>query len=325
MKRTRSVIGVGALLLLLLALILLGVWNPFDSSQAGAKSDQTLTIYHAGSLSVPMRELTDAFKQENPGVTFRMEAAGSIHCIRKITELNQPCDVLAVADFSLIDELMIPVFATWNLQFATNDLCLAYTERSGGQDSINLKNWYKILIDNSIAYGRSDPDADPCGYRTIMALQLADLLYLGGIGAEAILDKDNRYIRSKETDLNALLESRAVDYIFTYRSVAVQHKFRYLPLPDSINLGNPDLAEWYANAEVSIPGSKPGERIIKKGAPMVYGLTIPQNTTNRELALSFIRFMVDPEKGGRIIEECGQNFINPLFSPRSTPEESIFL
>jgi hypothetical protein len=30
-----------------------------------------------------------------------------------------------------------------------------------------------------------------------MALQLADLLYLGGFGAEAILDKDNRYIRSK--------------------------------------------------------------------------------------------------------------------------------
>jgi molybdate/tungstate transport system substrate-binding protein len=323
MKRRTLILTLAGTLTLVLILVLAG-GRLAGVLKGKAGERETLVVYHAGSLSVPMKNLAEGFRKENPGVIFKMEAAGSIHCIRKITELNQSCDVLAVADYSLVDELMIPEHATWNLLFATNELCLAYTRHSRGQDTINQANWYKILIDNSIAYGRSDPDADPCGYRTMMALQLADTLYTGGIQAGAILAKDNRYIRSKETDLNALLESRAVDYIFTYRSVAVQHGFLYLPLPDSIHLGNPELAGWYANASVLIPGSSPGERLEKRGAPMSYGITIPNNSTNPNLALRFIRFVVDPERGGRIIEESGQNLIRPVFSSNGEDFEGIY-
>jgi molybdate/tungstate transport system substrate-binding protein len=271
-----------------------------------------------------MRNLKDAFILENPGVEVRMEAAGSIQCIRKITDLHQPCDVLAVADFSLIDDLMFPEYADWNIRFATNELCLAYTEKSRGSQEINASNWFTFLLKPDISFGRSDPDSDPCGYRTLMALQLSEKYYAGGIEWEEIATKDQQYIRSKETDLNALLESRAIDYIFTYRSVAVQHNFLHIRFPDSINLSDPGLDNWYSTVSVEIPGSEPGKRIVKNGASMYYGITIPKHSENPALAKRFIQFILDPAKGGKIIRAAGQNVIPPAFTEKSIGTDGLF-
>ena len=297
---------------------------PSCRSRQKAGNSQILNIIHAGSLAVPMKNLADAFRLENPGIEIRMEPAGSIQCIRKITELGQTCDVLAVADFSLIDDLMFPEYADWNIRFATNELCLAYTEKSRGNRQIDDSNWFTFLLNPDISYGRSDPDSDPCGYRTLMALQLADKCYPGGIGWKRILAKDQQYIRSKETDLNALLESRSIDYIFTYRSVAVQHNFLYIRFSDSVNLSDPDLDDWYSSVSVDIPGSEPGRRVVKYGASMYYGITLPKRSQNPALAKRFIQFVLDPGKGGKIIRAAGQNVIPPAYTEKSIGINGLF-
>jgi molybdate/tungstate transport system substrate-binding protein len=288
------------------------------------KEDQILSVFHAGSLAVPMRNLASAFESENPGVKIQLEAGGSLASLRKITELNQICDVLALADYSLIDELLIPEFAQWNILFASNELCLAYSDHSKMSDQINNQNWFEVLMNPDVRYGRSDPDADPCGYRTILTLKLADRFYPDGKNWQDLLDKDNRFIRGKETDLNVLLESRTIDYMFNYKSVAVQHGFRYLSFPDSINLGNPLLSNWYSVVSVETRGSGPNTKISQTGASIVYGLTIPSNALNEELAKKFIRFMIDPDKGRKIIEQSGQRAIRPKYSDKSRNTSDLF-
>lgn len=302
---------------------LVGLTGCQSTKKAKSANSLELRIFHAGSLSVPIKEISQAFMAENPGVKILTEAAGSVQCIRKITDLGQVCDVLAVADYSLIDELLFPEHADWNVLFASNEMVLAWLGEAGfaGPDSLH---WYRTLTDPKIRYGRSNPDADPCGYRTILSLKLADKYYADGVPWEEILAKDQQYIRSKETDLNALLESGSVDYIFTYRSVAVQHGFRYLRLPDSVNLSNPHLEDWYSEVSVDIPGSKPGERLVKKGAAMYYGITIPHKAPKEKLAGEYIRFLLDPAKGGRIIEQCGQTVIPPAFTPSSRKVSGLF-
>lgn len=290
----------------------------------GKQTERILTVFHAGSLSVPIKNLAEEYMHLNPGVSIKTEAAGSLACIRKITELGQMCDVLAVADYSLIDDLMIPGHASWNILFATNELTIAYSGRSRRAAEINEHNWYRIIMDENVAYGRSDPGSDPCGYRTILCLQLADKFYQGGIDWMSILKKDKRFIRSKETDLNALLETGAVDYIFTYRSVAMQHGFRYLSLPDSLNLSRPGLDSWYSGVSVEIPGEEPGKRILKKGGSVYYSLTIPTHAENPGLAERFVRFILDPGKGGKIITGSGQTFIEPFFSNGSREKSGLF-
>lgn len=288
--------------------------NPRESRNPVNK---VLTVFHAGSLSVPMKNLAAEFEKISPGTKIQLESSGSLACIRKITELKRTCDLIALADYHLIDELLIPEYARWNILFATNELCLVYTDKSGKADQISRDNWFEILMDPQISYGRSDPDADPCGYRTVLALQLADRYYRGGKDWKSLLNKDNRFIRGKEVDLNALLEIRAIDYMFNYRSVAVQHGFKYLQLPDSINLGDPALDPWYSTAETGVRGAGPGTTVTLKGASIIYGMTIPSDAPDPGLAQKFVRFMTDPEKGRLIMEKSGQKAIEPRYSPKS--------
>lgn len=276
------------------------------------KGKDTLTIFHAGSLSMPIKAIADSFIIENPGVIIQLEAAGSVECARKITELKRAADIMASADYKIIDDLLIPEHADWNVLFAGNELSLVYTDKSRYADEINEKNWYEILQRPEVHYGRSDPNADPCGYRTILTLRLAQEYYNEANIAESILQKDNRFIRPKEVDLIALLETGAIDYIFLYWSVAVQHDLKYLSLPCEINLGNPQQADFYLNSKVVIRGSSPGDSLEIHGEPMVYGITIPKNAPNRELAKKFINYYLHPNKGLKIIESMGMPVVSPL-------------
>ncbi len=60
-----------------------------------------------------------------------------------------------------------------------------------------------------------------------------------------------------------------------------------------------------------ITGKEPGAFIIKVGEPILYGVTIPKNAPNRELALKFLAFLLNVDKGGAILEDNGQTFVAP--------------
>lgn len=280
-----------------------------------------LIIFHAGSLSVPFKAMADSFALKYPGVTIKSESAGSLASIRKITDLNRNCDILASADYSLIDKLMIPEYASWNMKFAGNEMALVYRPQSRKSSEINKDNWYNLLLLPEIAYGRSDPNTDPCGYRTILTLKLAEQYYNHTGLTHKFLGKDERYIRPKEVDLLALLESGTLDYIFIYKSVAIQHHLSFLTLPDSINLKSPSLADFYHTVSTDVAGNKPGETIHQKGEAMVYGLTIPKNSKNLPAAKAFIRFII--QEGKNIMKQMGQTTLDPpvVTHPEMLPDE----
>ncbi len=269
-----------------------------------------LTVFHAGSLSVPFKEMVTAFNKKHPDVEILLEAAGSRTCARKISDLNRPCDVMASADYTVIDQLLIPEHADWNIKFAANEMTLVYHKASRRADEINRDNWPEILADKTVIFGRSDPNADPCGYRAVLTMKLAGNYYQNPAIPETLLKKDLNYIRPKETDLLGLLESHSIDYIFLYRSVAQQHGLEYLLLPDEINLKKDELTGAYAQASVEISGNKPGETVTKTGAPMVYGITIPKNAGNPKAAMAFVDFILGPE-GTAIMERSGQPTVGP--------------
>jgi len=280
---------------------------------SNTNENKKLIIFHAGSLSVPMKEIAEAFEAENPGVEILMEAAGSRECAKKITDLNKECDVMVSADYVVINNLLIPDFADWNIKFAGNEMTVVYRDQSKFSDEINDTNWFEILQREEVLYGRSDPNSDPCGYRAVLTMRLAEKYYKKENLAATLMAKDNNYMRPKETDLLGLLETGAIDYIFLYKSVAIQHKLKYIVLPDSINLKKEELTDWYATVSVDVTGKKPGEVITHIGEPMVYGITQVKNAPNPELAEKFINFMLS-EKGMAIIEKNGQPSMIPSFT-----------
>ena len=289
------------------------------SCEFSDKNSNELIIFHAGSLSVPFQEIAESFKKENPEINIMMEAAGSRKCARKITDLNRECDVMASADYKVIDNLLIPEYADWNIKFAGNEMAIVYHEKSRQSARINKDNWYRVLMEDDVVFGRSNPDFDPCGYRAVLLAKLAEKYYRQPGLSDKMLHKDINYIRPKEVDLVALLETDVIDYIFLYRSVAEQHGLKYLILPDSINLKNPGLADYYATVTVEISGKRPGETITQKGEAMVYAVTIIKNSPNKEAAMKFVRFLLSREKGMAIMEKNGQLSLVP--SPTDTYEK----
>jgi molybdate/tungstate transport system substrate-binding protein len=218
---------------------------------------------------------------------------------------------MASADYTVIDQLLIPDYASWNIKFASNEMTLVFTEKSKSSEDINSENWFEILLKEDVAYGRSDPDSDPCGYRTVLTMELAEQYYKKPGIADELLEKDKRYIRPKETDLLGLLESGNLDYIFLYRSVAKQHGLKFLLLPDEVNLKNPTFTSLYNSVNVEISGKKPGQKITKQGEPMVYGITVLNEAPNKEVALAFVKFLLEKRNGMKIMEKNGQPSIVP--------------
>ncbi len=292
----------------IIALITSGACNRGDA-------EKTLYIIHAGSLTLPVRELVKSFTKEYPDVKIYTEAWGSKAGARRVIDLNTPADVFMSADYMVIENMLIPAHASWLAPFATNELSIVYTNSSRYSDVINTDNWMEVLKKPDVKYGRSNPDHDPCGVRSVFLIMLAEKKYnIPGL-ADELLSKDKDNIRPKETDLIALLESGHIDYIFLYKSVAVQHGLKYLELPDSLNLGNFELNDWYGKVSIETLGTKPGEVITEFGGAMVYGLTIPHKSENPELAEKFVSFVLKPEKGGKIMKQLGQGPVETFENP----------
>ena len=281
------------------------------ASRAGEALDGTLVIFHAGSLAVPMDELCREFQRLHPGLTIQREADGSRNCARKVSELERACDVLAASDYRVIDDLLIPGHAAWNIRFASNEMVLAANPGVLKARGLTAGNCFDRFLKGELTFGRADPNADPCGYRTVHTMRLAGLLLKRPGLADSLLALNRRHIRPKEVDLLALLEMGAIDCMFIYRSVAAQHGLDILELPTQINLGDPALDPVYRQAWADISGQAPGESVRVLGESMVYGVTIPRSSPNPAAALAFVRFLLTRSEGGAILARLGQPSVVP--------------
>jgi molybdate/tungstate transport system substrate-binding protein len=88
-------------------------------------------------------------------------------------------------------------------------------------------------------------------------MMLAEKFYNRPGLVDKMTAKDQQYIRPKEVDLLALLETGVLDYVLIYRSVAEQHNLRYIVLPDEINLKRADFCDFYNTASICLT-AKPG-------------------------------------------------------------------
>jgi molybdate/tungstate transport system substrate-binding protein len=275
--------------------------------------NKELIIFHAGSLAVPMKQIAQEYEKRNPDTKIYLESSGSLVCARKVTELKKPCDIVASSDYFVINELLIPAYASWSIRFATNEIVIAYHEKSRHSKEINADNWMDVLLKNDVIYSRADPDSDPCGYRTVFTFMLAEKHYNKKGLKEKLLSKNKDYIRPKEVDLVALLESNAIDYMFQYKSVAIQHGFKYIELPKEVNLSDPSKNNIYSGVSTEVTGNKPGTKMKVTGDYINYSLTILNNAPQKELAVKFIDFLLSSE-GSDIFRKNGQEPLVPLIA-----------
>ena len=122
---------------------------------------ETLTIYHAGSLSIPFEQLEEGFEASHPTVDVLRESGGSALMINKAIALEQageePPDVIASADYALIpSKLYEDEYANWYVAFARNTMVLCYRDNAPYAEAIvsGSRAWYDILCNEDVSYGR---------------------------------------------------------------------------------------------------------------------------------------------------------------------------
>lgn len=288
------------------------------SVQAGSKNK--LSIFHAGSLTVPFAKIEKDFETKYPDIDVQREAGGSTKMARMISEVGKPADIMASADYKVIDNNLIPKFANFNIRFATNQLVLCYTDQSKYSDKINKDNWYEILQKKGVDWGHSDPNLDPCGYRSLMVLQLAETFYnIDGLYQKIIDNRPKKNIRAKAVELVNLLKTGNMDYAWEYLSVAIQHDLKFIKMDEHINLGNYQYDDFYKQATVKVTGKKPGTWITKKGQSCTYGITMIKDAPNPEAAKLFLAFLLSPDHGLKTLKTMGQ----PPFIPCRVPTQKM--
>jgi molybdate/tungstate transport system substrate-binding protein len=298
------------------------------------KPEETvLKVFCAGSLTLPFEDIEAQFEADHPNVDVQLEPAGSVACVQKITESGEECDVLASADYSLIPSMMMTAesdYADWYIIFAVNRMTLAYTDNSKYADEITADNWYEILRRSDVKWGFSDPNLDPCGYRSPMVIQLAEHEYGDDMIFEDLIEAnsditvsenagtylidanmtnlnpntDRLMIREKSVELVTFVQEGGLDYAFEYSSVAKQHGLKYLELPVTIDLSSADYADLYKTVKIEKTTT------TSTGKPIVYGLTIPKNAPNPTLAAEFVEYIIN-ESGQTVFNNNGQPPVVP--------------
>jgi molybdate/tungstate transport system substrate-binding protein len=322
----------------------------------GCSAQTTLTIFHAGSLAVPFAELETEFEESNTDVDVVHQSGGSAtmisNAIAQEDAGESPPDIIASADYKLIPERLYEGgYADWYIAFARNTMVLCYRDNAPGSDDIvsDSRTWYDVLRNDAASYGHADPDQDPCGYRTLLVIQLAEMYYHDNatdFGLEPDPDAETLYdvlipgsehergrtggtsenrtggseeiVSAKSVDLVTALQSGDLDYAFEYRSVAVQHELNFIELDDYVNLSKtsaelPGVEDFYYESSIEIltdPGP-PAQYTAKHGSAIVYGITIPAHAENEELAAEFIELLLSAT-GKQVMEvENGQPMLDP--------------
>ena len=285
---------------------------------------QKVIIFHAGSLTVPFAAMEKKFEAAHPDIDILREAGGSTKMARMISELGKPADIMASADYMVIKKNLMPKYADFNIRFATNQMVLCYTDKSKSAKEINADNWYKILQKKGVVWGHSDPNLDPCGYRSLMVLQLAEKYYkVPGLYDKTVANRPKKNIRPKSVELVSLLKTGHMDYAWEYLSVAVQHKLKYLVLPKNINLADYQMDPFYKNAKVKVTGKKPGTFITRTGKSITYGVTMIKNSPNPKGAEAVLAYMLSKDGGLAILKSMGQPPLEPVRVPNEAMSKAL--
>lgn len=260
-----------------------------------------VSLLAAGSLNHALENrLRDTLAAK--GITLRIEARGSAEIVRLVAAGQKDPDVITVADPALFEN---PLSPAWYLGFASNTIVLAYRPDSRGGKLIadaGPEGWYEPLVDRAVSLGRTDPDLDPLGYRTLFVLELASDYYNHALNLRDVVPKPEQIY--PETQLISRFETGAIDVAFTYRNMAVDRDYEYVELPAPINLGHPQYRERYQQPTYTLP-----DGTTVTGDLITYAATIPSGHRTPAVEQAFISLTA-----GSYLPEAG--FTIPSDYPR---------
>ena len=288
---------IGATAVLVLASLLTGCQPNSASNNTTYSKSAPVIVYYAGSMTKVMEKNIGPGFQSQFGTVFQGRGAGSSELAQMIRAgLGQP-DVFVSASPAVNNRDLMGAqnhnLVQWYLTLARDQLVIAYSPSSRFKTQLQEAQsgsmpWYDVLRQRGFLLGRTDPKLDPKGLSTLYMFELASKYYhVSDLEKQILGPRENPKQVFPEESLLAQLTSGQLDAVIAYKHEAVEWKMPYISLPDAVNLGNPEMKKAYEAVSFVTADGK-----TVHGAPILFTITIPTNSTHQAAAQAFVRYMI---------------------------------
>jgi molybdate/tungstate transport system substrate-binding protein len=302
----------------LLSLVILVIYLiPALAGSKTAAAESQIFVLYAGSLGNLMEMDVGPSFSRATGYKYLGEAKGSVLSASLIKEKLRMPDVFISADPKVNQRLMGNEngnLVGWYATIFGNEMVLGYNPNSRfaaelKQVGTNDTRLYEILQEKGFRLGRGDPGLEPKGYRTLFLFDLAEKYYKRpGLAQKILNNPEQPTLIFPEEQLVARLEAGQLDAGIFYRNEVAEHSLPFIGFPRELNLSDPDLDPDYGAATYVSPK---GTRYV--GSAIVYSITIPETSQNREGAIALASFLLSDE-GRKIVEKHALRLIHPVIS-----------
>jgi molybdate/tungstate transport system substrate-binding protein len=284
------------------------------STQAACPADSPqVIIFHAGSLNNALKEVETAFTTAT-GICVTDQAFGSLDLVRQATAGGLPADIVAPADYLDIDLFLKQAgYADYDILFADGKMVLAYLESDivtaksytiadntpfnpPGSVPNAVADWYNILLKPNVTIGGSHLYLDPSGYRAPMIFRLAQKFYgLSNLYNNLLEHHVATPAAGAPAGTFALGKTHNFQLIYEHSALATAQTnpdYRYVNLPDDINLGNDAKNRYYRHAVIVEPDLFGNGFVPLPASRVTWGVTVLKNAPNKDNAIKFLQYLL---------------------------------
>lgn len=174
---------------------------------------------------------------------------------------------------------------------AHTEMVIAYSPKSRFASKLDAAakgkgNWWEILQEPGLRFGRTDPITDPQGRNIIFTMMLAARLYRKNDLVEKALGPaiNEKQIFSEPT-VQARLQSGELDAASAYKIQPVPFGLPYITLPKEINLSGQNVQAEHPDVSVSVGGK------TYRPEPLIYYAATIKDAANSKGAAKFLEWI----------------------------------
>lgn len=278
-------------------LLLRGGYLAVGSAVAGFASNllavglPVLDVAYAGSMGSMMEGPIKASTAHSLKLDFRGRAQGSSALAQLIVGGSIRPDVFIPVTPGPMLTVLLAGKAESAEPVARTEMVIAYSPKSRFaakfKDANEGKgNWWEILAQPSLRFGRTDPVADPQGRNIIFTVMLAAKLYKQPDLVEKILGPaiNPKQIFSEPT-VQARLQSGELDAASAYKIQPGPFNLPYITLPTEINLSSQNVTGDYSDVTLTVGGK------TYRPEPLIYYAAVLKDAPNPKGAAAFVEWL----------------------------------
>jgi molybdate/tungstate transport system substrate-binding protein len=179
--------------------------------------------------------------------------------------------------------------------FAHTEMVIAYSPKSRFAPRFEAAakgkgNWWEILQEPGLRFGRTDPAVDPQGRNIIFTMMLAAQVYKQADLVEKVLGQTvNKEQIFSEPTVQARLQSGELDAASAYKIQPGPFNLPYITLPAEINLSGQNVHNDHPDVSLSIGGK------TYVPEPLIYYAAALKGAPNAKGAAAFMQWLQGEE------------------------------